>query len=96
VNRFHSAWITATGACDAAGDASALFPWWSFTKTALAVCALRLVAEGVLALDRPRPGKPFTLRQLLQHRAGVRNYGRLQRYHDAVARGDPPWPRGTA
>jgi len=93
VNWFHSAWVTATGACDTAGDASALFPWWSFTKTALAICALRLVEDGLLALDAPRPGKPFTLRQLLQHRAGVRNYGGLQRYHDAVARGDPPWPR---
>jgi len=89
----HSACVTAVGECRTSGAASARFPWWSFTKTALAICALRLVDNGVLHLDAPRPGKPFTLRQLLQHRAGVPNYGRLQSYHEAVARGDPPWPR---
>ncbi len=50
-------------------------PWWSLTKTALAAAALALVAGGALALDRPLPGKPFTLRQLLQHTAGVPDYG---------------------
>jgi CubicO group peptidase (beta-lactamase class C family) len=59
----------------------------------LAICALRLVEEGLLTLDAPRPGKPYTLRQLLQHRAGVPNYGALASYHEAVARGDAPWPR---
>jgi len=29
----------------------------------------------------------------LQHRAGVPNYGALASYHEAVASGDPPWPR---
>lgn len=90
---FHSAWITADGETGTTGAASALFPWWSFTKTALAICALRLVEDGLMTLDAPCPGKPYTLRQLLQHRAGVPNYGRLQSYHDAVARGDAPWPR---
>lgn len=67
-------------------------PWWSFTKTALAACALRLAAAGVLALDAPMAGRPYTLRQLLQHRAGVPNYGMLAAYREAVARGDAPWP----
>jgi D-alanyl-D-alanine carboxypeptidase len=75
------------------GTATAQFPWWSFTKTALSICAFRLVEEGLVDLDELRPGKPFTLRQLLQHRAGVPEYGRLQCYHDAVGRQDPPWSR---
>jgi CubicO group peptidase (beta-lactamase class C family) len=67
-------------------------PWWSFTKTLLAAAALALVRDGRLALDAAIPGRAFTLRQLLQHRAGVVNYGDLAAYHEAVARGDGPWP----
>ena len=67
------------------------FPWWSFTKTALSACALQLVAQDRLKLNDPLPGNPYTLRQLLQHTAGVPNYGPLASYHDAVARGDEPW-----
>jgi CubicO group peptidase (beta-lactamase class C family) len=67
-------------------------PWWSFTKTILAAAALALVRDGRLALDDAVRGRPFTLPQLLQHRAGVANYGSLAAYHDAVARGDAPWP----
>jgi CubicO group peptidase (beta-lactamase class C family) len=67
-------------------------PWWSFTKTILAAAALALVRDGRLALDDAVRGRPFTLRQLLQHRAGVANYGGLAAYHEAVARGDAPWP----
>jgi CubicO group peptidase (beta-lactamase class C family) len=67
-------------------------PWWSLTKTALAAGGLALVAAGRLALDTPVAVRPFTLRQLLQHTAGVPNYGDLAAYHEAVARGDEPWP----
>lgn len=70
-----------------------MFPWWSFTKTVLAICALRLVEEGRLDLDTSRPGKPYTLRHLLQHRAGVRDYGSVKAYHNAVAQNDIPWSR---
>ncbi len=66
-------------------------PWWSFTKTVLAAAALALVRDGKLDLDAPASGKPFTLRQLLQHTAGVPNYGGSESYHAAVARGDEPW-----
>jgi D-alanyl-D-alanine carboxypeptidase len=90
---FHSAWVAADGSIGIAGAAHSRFPWWSFTKTALAICALRLVDEGRLELNALRPGKPYTLRHLLQHRAGVRNYGSLTAYHEAIARNDPPWPR---
>jgi len=67
-------------------------PWWSFTKTVIAAGALALVRDGRLALDARLPGRPYSLRQLLQHRAGVAEYGELPAYHDAVARGDDPWP----
>ncbi|HYZ62413.1 MAG TPA: serine hydrolase domain-containing protein, partial [Acetobacteraceae bacterium] len=91
--QFHSAWVGGDEAIGCAGSASHLFPWWSFTKTVLAIGALRLVEDGRLDLDAPCAGKPYTLRHLLQHRAGVPNYGSLQAYHAAVARNETPWPR---
>jgi CubicO group peptidase (beta-lactamase class C family) len=68
-------------------------PWWSLTKTALAAGALVLVAEGRLALDAHLDSRPYTLRQLLQHTAGVPDYGGLAEYHQAVERGEEPWSR---
>lgn len=90
---FHSAWVV--DGAPAAGTGATLdpFPWWSFTKTVLAIAALRLVEAGKLELDAPRPHEPYTLRQLLLHRAGVPNYGGLAAYHEAVARGEDAWPR---
>ena len=83
---------TVVGGSLEAGDADPLpAPWWSLTKTALAACALSLVADGRLALDVPIEGRPFTLRQLLRHTAGLPDYGALSAYHEAVARNDPPW-----
>jgi D-alanyl-D-alanine carboxypeptidase len=67
-------------------------PWWSFTKTVLAAAALRLVDRGKLALDKPLPEQSYTLRQLLQHTSGVRNYTQLASYADAVRTGQSPWP----
>ena len=72
--------------------AEAAVPWWSFTKTIVAAAALVLVRTGRLALDEPLPGRPFTLRHLLQHRSGLPDYGGLPAYHEAVARGEEPWP----
>jgi len=66
-------------------------PWWSFSKTVLAAAALALVRDGRLTLDEPLAARAYTLRQLLQHRAGVANYGALRAYHDAVARNEEPW-----
>lgn len=90
---FHSAWIDDAGAGGTAGAATGLFPWWSFTKTALAIAALRLVEEGSLRLDDSRLGKPFTLRHLLTHRAGLPDYGCVDPYHQAVSRGEDAWDR---
>lgn len=58
----------------------------------LAAAALALVRDGHLTLDATLPDRPYTLRQLLQHRAGLTDYGRLHEYHDAVALNDDAWP----
>jgi CubicO group peptidase (beta-lactamase class C family) len=73
------------------GDAADV-PWWSFSKTVIAAAALALVRDGRLALDEPLPDRRYTLRQLLQHRAGLTEYGRLPAYHEAVARNEDAWP----
>jgi CubicO group peptidase (beta-lactamase class C family) len=52
---------------------------------------LRLVDQGKLALDEPLDGRSYTLRQLLAHRAGLPDYGRLAEYHAAVSRGEDAW-----
>ncbi|MBP0615360.1 serine hydrolase domain-containing protein [Jiella mangrovi] len=75
------------------GRTDAVFAWWSFTKTILAIAALRLCHEQRLSLDTPFAGQPYTLRHLLQHRAGVPDYFALAAYHAAVARREPAWPR---
>ena len=88
--------ITAVLEGDAVEASSAApVPWWSVTKTVLAAAALVLVARGALALDEPVQARPFTLRQLLAHRSGLRDYGRVGAYHSAVAAGGPPWPVET-
>jgi CubicO group peptidase (beta-lactamase class C family) len=80
------------GAIAASQGGAADVPWWSFTKTVLAAAALVLVRDGRLVLDDRPDGRPYTLRQLLQHRAGLTEYGRLRAYRDAVARNDDAWP----
>src|SRR5262245_65330558 len=90
---FLTARIDANGGPDPGAD-QARVPWWSYTKTALAAAALQLVGRGRLRLDAPIDGRPYTLRQLLQHTAGVPNYGNLASYHEAVRRGDGPWEVG--
>jgi CubicO group peptidase (beta-lactamase class C family) len=78
-----------------AHDARLVAPWWSFTKTVLAAAALALVRDGLIALDEPVRHRPYSLRHLLQHRSGLVNYGLLLAYHEAVERGDDPWPVST-
>ena len=86
----HAAVVNAEGELE--GNAStAIVPWWSFTKTLIAAAVLRLADEGRLALDENVGGLPYTLRAILQNRAGIGNYGGLAEYHDAVERGDDPW-----
>ena len=74
-------------------QSEAIVPWWSFTKTVIAAAALVLVRDGKLLLDTPVTGKPFTLRQLLQHQSGLPDYGGLPEYHQAVEACETPWSR---
>jgi D-alanyl-D-alanine carboxypeptidase len=77
----------------------ARFLLYSVTKTLVAAGLLRLVAAGRLELDGAMatllPEFPVaarvTLRQLLQHRSGLPDYGGLAAYHDAVRSGATPW-----
>ncbi|MCA0940561.1 beta-lactamase family protein [Salipiger pacificus] len=85
--------LTGTAAEVRGGSGAEIFPYWSFTKTVLAVCALKLVEAGKLRLDTPRAGEAFTLRQLLDHTAGLPEYCALPAYRDAVAANEEPWPR---
>jgi D-alanyl-D-alanine carboxypeptidase len=71
--------------------ADVLAPWWSVAKTAIAACALVLVAGGRLELDKPLRGRTFTLRQLLQHTSGLPDYAESNEYEVAVKRHDDPW-----
>lgn len=66
-------------------------PWWSFTKTVLSVTALTLVRDRLVSLDDSVADQPFTLRQLLQHEAGLADYGELAEYHVAVANNESAW-----
>jgi D-alanyl-D-alanine carboxypeptidase len=66
-------------------------PWWSVTKTALAACALVLVARGRLSLDSRVPDRIYTLRQLLQHTSGLGNYTARPEYNAAIERHEAPW-----
>jgi D-alanyl-D-alanine carboxypeptidase len=79
------------GSGPAEGCSDALFPWWSITKSVLAAATLRLADQGRLSLDDFYRQSPYTIRQLLQHTAGLTNYGGPQ-YLAAVAAGDPVWP----
>jgi D-alanyl-D-alanine carboxypeptidase len=72
------------------GESDALFPWWSITKSVLAAAALRLADQGRFSLDDFYKQRPYTIRQLLQHTAGLNNYGGPP-YQAAVAAGDPVW-----
>ena len=91
-HEIHSCRVTDAGLEHVSGDPGQTFPYWSFTKTIIAICGLRLAEEGRIALDARLPGQAFTLRQLLNHTAGLPDYSTLKGYHQAVARDEEPWP----
>lgn len=64
----------------------ALLQTFSISKTLFAVVALRLAEDGVLNLDATVPGCPagVTTRRLLNHTAGVPDYGMVPAYYEAV------------
>jgi D-alanyl-D-alanine carboxypeptidase len=83
-------------------SADAVVPIYSITKTFTAICALLLKERGALDLDRPaRRWLPdvaipdaITVAHLLRHASGLREYGPLSSYHDAVrSHPDTPWTR---
>lgn len=90
---FYWSWVTQSGRCGASANPLALFPYWSFTKTVIAICALKLSENGVLDLDEQIEGQEYTLRQLLQHTSGLADYGQLGGYHRDVAASLAPWSR---
>lgn len=66
-------------------------PYWSVSKTVIALCALRLAEERRLDLDALLPDLGVTLHQLLNHTAGLPDYFTLPAYRESVARDDEPW-----
>lgn len=62
----------------------ALLQTYSISKTLFAIVALRLAETGALDLDDVTPDGPVTPCRLLNHTAGVPDYGMLQSYHEAV------------
>ncbi len=89
----HAHWIARSGREGCVGAADALFPYWSFTKTAISICALKLAEDGALDLDARLDGEPHTLRQLLAHTSGLPDYGQFAEYHAAVEANEIPWSR---
>lgn len=83
--------VVEAGAVVAEHSGDRVVPWWSFGKTLIAATALALVERDRLRLDQ-RIGAA-SLAQLLRHEGGLRDYGEVGAYHEAVARGDEPWPR---
>ena len=73
--------------------ADTLFPYWSFTKTAIAIIAMRLSERGIIELDDTFPAQEFTFRQLLNHTSGMPDYVSLPSYQDDVAADEEPWFR---
>ncbi len=82
-------------------DSDAQFYIYSVTKSLLATVILQLVEQGRIALDTPvqiyLPQLPFdtpvTIRQLLNHTAGLPDYGGLPAYTQAL-QADPTQPWG--
>ncbi|WP_226579210.1 serine hydrolase domain-containing protein [Acuticoccus sediminis] len=91
--RIHSCRITGTGIRSETCDPTLVFPYWSFTKSVIAICGLTLAEAGRIDLDARLAGEAFTLRQLLQHTAGLPDYSTLKAYRDAVANDEEPWSR---
>lgn len=69
-----------------------IVPWWSITKTVMAVTVLRLCEAGILQLDRSYLGLEVTLEQLLRHESGLNDYGGHPAYKKSVESSEKAWP----
>jgi D-alanyl-D-alanine carboxypeptidase len=83
------------------GKVDAQYVIYSITKSVLSAAFLLLAAEGAVDLDAPArslaSAGPFdgSVRQLLQHTAGMPDYGHDPAYHAAVRESPSrPWPDG--
>lgn len=83
-------------------DGDELFPIYSVTKTLIATAVMMLVEHGRIGLDDPVQnwlphlplGTPVTVRQLLNHTAGLPDYGAMPEYAAALrADAASPWSR---
>lgn len=88
---FHSSWVTASGTERGSGNLTGRFPFWSFTKTVIAVCTLKLCEDGVLDLDGRLDGVSYTLRQLLAHTSGLADYGSIRSLRPERGGLTPTW-----
>ena len=68
-----------------------MVPWWSFGKTVLATAIFKLVEQKRLDLDASYFGLKGSVKQLLRHEAGLKDYYSNEEYHYSVARNDIPW-----
>jgi D-alanyl-D-alanine carboxypeptidase len=77
------------------GDIDAPFVIYSLTKPVISAAILKLAAERAVDLDAALPdgwAGGASVRQLLRHTAGVRDYGLLAEYHKAVRQSpSEPW-----
>ncbi len=84
------AWVDSKGQ-EANNAGGVILPWWSVTKTAIAALVIRQASCEGIDLDAPLPGKAWSLRHLMAHQAGLRDYGAVPEYHKAVSAGELPW-----
>ena len=73
-------------------SSSEIVPWWSFGKTVLAAAIFKLVEAERLDLDSCYLGLKASLRQVLRHESGLKDYYTEKAYHDAVNNNEPVWP----
>lgn len=66
-------------------------PWWSFGKTVLATAIYKLVEQNRLNLDSSYFGLKGSLKQILRHEAGLKDYYSHKDYHNAVNGNVEPW-----
>lgn len=86
-----------------ARNADALYPVYSLSKTYIACLCLTAQRQRLFELDdslahfapEVPDAKKITLRQLLNHTAGLPDYGSLRSYHEAIANGEAPWSDQT-